>query len=55
MFLYIMKQQGFEFETFLTIRYDNHGQLIGQHNPNKKKRKSGGWTTYFVKIKKKKI
>jgi len=55
LFLYIMKQRGFEFETFLTIRYDNHGQLIGQHDPNKKKRKSGGWTTYFVKIKKKKI
>lgn len=43
-----------ELETFLTIRYDNHGQVIGQHDPNKKKRERGGWTTWFVKIKKKK-
>ena len=45
----------FESETFLTIRYDNHGQAIDQHNPNKKRRKAGGgWTTWFVKIRKKK-
>ena len=44
-----------ELETFLTIRYDNHGQAIDQHNPNKKRRKAGGgWTTWFVKIRKKK-
>ena len=45
----------FESETFLTIRYDNHGQAIDQHNPNKKRRRAGGgWTTWFVKIRKKK-
>ena len=43
-----------ELETFLTIRYDNHGQVIGQHDPNKKKREKGGWTTWFVRDKKKK-
>ena len=44
----------YESETFLTIRYDNHGQAIHSHNPNQKRRKSkGGWTTWFVKIKKK--
>ena len=47
--------RGYESETLLTIRYDNHGQAIDQHNPNKKRRKAGGgWTTWFVKIKKKK-
>ena len=54
LFLYIMKQKGFEFETFLTIRYDNHGQAIHIHEPNQKKREKGGWTTQFVKIKSKK-
>ena len=45
----------FESETFLTIRYDNHGQAIDQHNPNKKRRKAGGgWTTWFVRIRQKK-
>ncbi len=44
----------FELETFLTIRYDEHGQIISQHDPNKKKREKGGWTTYFVKVKPKK-
>jgi hypothetical protein len=44
----------FELETFLTIRYDEHGQIIAQHDPNKKKREKGGWTTYFVKVKPKK-
>ncbi len=44
----------FESETFLTIRYDNHGQEIGLHAPNKKRRGKGGWTTWFVKIRKKK-
>ena len=43
----------FESETFLTIRYDNHGQEIGLHDPNKKKRSKGGWTTYFVRVKQK--
>ena len=43
----------FELETFLTIRYDNHGQEIGLHDPNKKKRSKGGWTTWFVKVRKK--
>jgi len=43
-----------ELETFLTIRYDNHGQAIHTHDPNQKKRKGKGWTTWFVKIKKKK-
>ena len=43
----------FELETFLTIRYDNHGQVISQHDPNKKKRSKGGWTTYFVRVKSK--
>ena len=44
----------FVLETFLTIRYDEHGQIIAQHDPNKKKREKGGWTTYFVKVKPKK-
>jgi len=50
----------FESETFLTLRYDNHGQAIHTHDPNQKKRKrwskreKGGWTTWFVKIRKKK-
>ena len=44
----------FESETFLTIRYDNHGQEIGLHDPNKKRRSKGGWTTYFVKVRTKK-
>ena len=44
----------FESETFLTLRYDNHGQAIHTHDPNQKKKKAkGGWTTWFVKIKKK--
>ena len=44
----------YESETFLTIRYDNHGQATHAHDPNQKKRKvKGGWTTWFVKIKKK--
>ena len=47
-------KKNYEFETFLTIRYDNHGQAIAQHDPNKKKREKGGWTTYFIRIKKKK-
>ena len=50
----MMKQKGFKFETFLTIRYDNHGQAIHTHDPNQKKRSKGGWTTHFVKIKSKK-
>jgi hypothetical protein len=44
----------FESETFLTIKYDNHGQEIGLHDPNKKRRGKGGWTTWFVRIRKKK-
>jgi hypothetical protein len=40
-------QRDFELETFLTLRYDNHGQLIHQHDPNAKKRSKGGWTTYY--------
>ena len=44
----------FESESFLTIRYDNHGQAIHTHDPNQKKREKGGWTTWFVKIRKKK-
>ena len=47
-------QRDFELETFLTLRYDNHGQLIHQHDPNAKKRSKGGWTTYFVRVKSKK-
>ena len=43
-----------ESETFLTIRYDNHGQAIHTHDPNQKKRKRGGWTTWFIRVKKKK-
>ncbi len=49
-----------ELETFLTIRYDNHGQAIHTHDPNQKKREKWskrekqGWTTWFVKVKKKK-
>ena len=43
----------FELETVLTIRYDEHGQEIGKHDPNAKKRKKGGWTTYFVRVKSK--
>ena len=49
----LLKLHGkYELETILTIRYDNHGQAIAQHNPNKRKRNGGGWTTWFVKIKK---
>ena len=45
----------YESETLLTIRYDNHGQATHAHDPNQKRRKAkGGWTTWFVKIKKKK-
>tara|TARA_B110001454_G_C12400078_1_gene300488 strand:+ start:208 stop:390 length:183 start_codon:yes stop_codon:yes gene_type:complete len=44
----------FESETFLTIKYDNHGQEIGLHVPNKKRRGKGGWTTWFVRIRQKK-
>ena len=43
-----------ELETFLTIRYDNHGQAIHIHDPNQRKRKRGGWTTWFIRVKKKK-
>ena len=44
----------FESETLLTIRYDSHGQATHAHDPNQKRRKvKGGWTTWFVKIKKK--
>ena len=49
------ENRDFELETTLVIRYDNHGQAIDQHNPNKKRRRAGeGWTTWFVKIRKKK-
>ena len=40
-----------ELETFLTIRYDEHGQEIGKHDPNAKKREKGGWTTWFIRVK----
>jgi len=50
----MMKQKGFVFNTFLTIRYDNHGQVTHTHDPNQKKKEKGGWTTHFVKIKSKK-
>ena len=43
-----------ELETFLTIRYDEHGQIISQHDPNKKKREKGGWTTTFTRVRKRK-
>jgi len=49
-----MSSNDFESETFLTIKYDNHGQEIGLHDPNKKRRGKGGWTTWFVRIRKKK-
>jgi len=49
-----MSPNDFESETFLTIKYDNHGQEIGLHDPNKKRRGKGGWTTWFVRIRKKK-
>ena len=48
------ENRDFELETFLTIKYDNHGQEIGLHDPNKKRRGKGGWTTWFVRIRKKK-
>ena len=46
----------FESESFLTIRYDKQGQAIHHtHDPNQLKRiLKGGWTTWFVKIRKKK-
>ena len=47
-------QRDFELETFLTIRYDEHGQEIGKHDPNAKKREKGGWTTWFIRVKPKK-
>ena len=46
--------RGFELETFLTIRYDEHGQATHTHGPNQKKREEAkGWTTWFVRNKKK--
>jgi len=39
------ENRDFELETTLVIRYDNHGQEIGLHDPNKKRRSKGGWTT----------
>ena len=48
------ENRDFELETTLVIRYDNHGQEIGLHDPNKKRRSKGGWTTYFVKVRTKK-
>ena len=53
-FIYIPPDNDFVCNTFLTIRYDEHGQEIGKHDPNAKKRKKGGWTTYFVRVKSKK-
>ena len=44
----------YEFETFLTIKYDEHGQVMGTHDPNQKKRKGGGWTTTFTRVSKRK-
>ena len=46
----------FELETFLTIRYDKNGHVIGQHHRNKKRAdiwpgRKVGWTTWFVRIK----
>ena len=49
------ENRDFELETFLTIRYDSHGQAIHTHDPNQKRRKAkGGWTTWWIKIRKKK-
>jgi hypothetical protein len=42
----------YEFKTFLTIRYDEHGQILGLHDPNQKKREKGGWTTTFTRVRK---
>ena len=49
------ENRDFELETTLVIRYDNHGQEIGLHDPNKKKRSKGGWTTYQLTQRKAKI
>ena len=49
-FIYIPPDNDFVCNTFLTIKYDGHGQVIGLHDPNKRKREEGGWTTYFVRI-----
>ena len=43
-----------DLETFLTIRYDNHGRAVHTHDPNQKIRiPKGGWTTWFVRVKQK--
>ncbi len=52
-FIYIPLDNDYVSNTFLTIKYDGHGQVIGLHDPNKKKREKGGWTTYFVRIERK--
>ena len=51
----LLKLQGdVELETFLTIRYDNHGRAVHTHDPNQKIRiPKGGWTTWFVRVKQK--
>ena len=54
-FIYIPPDNDFVCNTYLTIKYDEHGQVIGLHDPNKKKKLkgTGGWTTYFVRIERK--
>ena len=49
-------KRNFKSETFLTIRYDKNGHVIGQHYRNKKRADiwlghKVGWTTWFVRIK----
>ena len=54
-FIYIPPDNDFVCNTYLTIKYDEHGQVIGLHDPNRKKKLkgTGGWTTYFVRIERK--
>ena len=53
---YLIGKQDFELETFLTMKYDKNGHIIGRHELNKKLADKWpglevGWTTWFVRIK----